>query len=190
MKADKPQQKHKVQEKPDPIDAPKSYSINSALKGKVNDAPPSKPKEEKEDTHATNTEGQTDPVSGKAADFSQQALQKAWEAFAEKIKDQTRLYNMILSKTPKLQSDYQILISLENPLQKEILEKVYNQILFFLRQELQNDKISLKTQMAKEEEKTVNDKRLYTVEEKFQHLKKKNELLDKLKRDLDLDFDY
>jgi chromosomal replication initiation ATPase DnaA len=97
---------------------------------------------------------------------------------------------MLISRTPKTSDNNQILISLENQLQKEILEKEYNKLLFFLRKELQNDKITLETQIKEKGEETVKDKRLYTVEEKYQHLKQKNQLLDKLKKDLDLDFDY
>jgi len=97
---------------------------------------------------------------------------------------------MLNSKTPELKEDYQIQILLENQLQKEIIEKIYNQLLFYLRKELQNDKITLQTKIKEEGEDTSNEKRLYTVEEKYQHLKQKNQLLDKLKQDLDLDFDY
>lgn len=97
---------------------------------------------------------------------------------------------MLNSKTPILQENYQILISLENQLQNEIIEKIYNQLLFFLRNELQNDKITLQTQIKEEDKATTNKKHLYTVEEKYQYLKQKNQLLDKLKNDLDLDFDY
>ena len=97
---------------------------------------------------------------------------------------------MLNSKTPELKEDYQIQILLENQLQKEIIEKTYNQLLFYLRKELQNDKITLQTKIKEEGEDTSNEKRLYTVEEKYQHLKQKNQLLDKLKQDLDLDFDY
>ncbi|MGM0497829.1 MAG: hypothetical protein ACQESJ_07920 [Bacteroidota bacterium] len=97
---------------------------------------------------------------------------------------------MLNSKTPELKENYQIQISLENQLQQEIIEKTYNQLLFFLRKELQNDKITLQTQIKEEGKDTNREKRLYTVEEKYQHLKQKNQLLDKLKQDLDLDFDY
>jgi len=47
---------------------------------------------------------------------------------------------MLNSKTPELKDNYQIQILLENQLQKEIIEKIYNQLLFFLKKELQNDK--------------------------------------------------
>jgi len=97
---------------------------------------------------------------------------------------------MLNSKTPKLKDNYQIQILLENQLQKELIEKIYNQLLFYLRKELQNDKIALQTKIKEEGEDSSNEKRLYTVEEKYQHLKQKNQLLDKLKQDLDLDFDY
>ena len=97
---------------------------------------------------------------------------------------------MLNSKTPELKENYQIQILLENQLQKEIIEKTYNQLLFYLRKELQNDKITLQTKIKEEGEDTSREKRLYTVEEKYQHLKQKNQLLDKLKQDLDLDFDY
>jgi len=97
---------------------------------------------------------------------------------------------MLNSKTPDLKENYQIQILLENQLQKEIIEKIYNKLLFYLRKELENDKITLQTKIKEEGEDTSNEKRLYTVEEKYQHLKQKNQLLDKLKQDLDLDFDY
>jgi chromosomal replication initiation ATPase DnaA len=158
------------------------------LKGKSNDS--DKAHQQKETTEDEEDKQQNEKLTGQVKEFTQEELQEAWKKFAEEIKGKPRLYNMLLSRTPKISNNSQIVISLENQLQKEILEKEYNKLLFFLRKELQNDNISLETQIKEKGEETVKDKRLYTVEEKYQHLKQKNQLLDKLKKDLDLDFDY
>jgi len=161
------------------------------LKGQSKE--PDKEKQQSATTENKDNNGekqQNQIVTGKEEAFTQQGLNEAWEKFAEEIKHKPRLYNMLLSRTPELSDNYQIVILLENQLQKENLEKEYNKLLFFLRKELQNDKITLDTQIKEKGEETVKDKRLYTMEEKYQHLKQKNQLLDKLKKDLDLDFDY
>lgn len=98
---------------------------------------------------------------------------------------------MLLSKTPDLQEGYKILIHLDNPHQQEIMEKIYNKMLFFLRHELLNDTLSLQTKMMDEKEEENNGKRkLYTDDDKFKHLQQKNQMLQKLKKDFDLDFDF
>ena len=158
------------------------------MKGKSNDS--DKAHQQEEATEVKEDKQQNQKLTGQVKEFTQEELKEAWKKFAEQIKSKPRLYNMLLSKTPEISNNNQIVISLENQLQKEILEKEYNKLLFFLRKELQNDNISLETQIKEKGEETVKDKRLYTVEEKYQHLKQKNQLLDKLKKDLDLDFDY
>ncbi len=158
------------------------------MKGQTDE--PDKADQQKGTTEDKEEDQQNQIVTGREEAFTQDDLNKAWNKFAEEIKNKPRLYNMLITRTPEISDNYQIFIPLENQLQKEILEKEYNKLLFFMRKELQNDKINLITHIKEKGEETGKDKRLYTVEEKYQHLKQKNQLLDKLKRDLDLDFDY
>jgi hypothetical protein len=94
---------------------------------------------------------------------------------------------MLLSRKPEKQEDQTIHFKLENPLQQQQLNKVYNALLGSLQKQLGNGGIKLQTEII---QNTGEDKgKLYTAEEKYQHLEKKNPLLRQLKQDFDLDFD-
>jgi DNA polymerase-3 subunit gamma/tau len=96
---------------------------------------------------------------------------------------------MLSARTPALKDDFKISLQLENPLQKETLSEILGELLTNLRNELNNGKITLETEIVEEKEDTQNNK-LYTMEDKFNYLAQKNKTLQKLKKDFDLDFDY
>ena len=93
---------------------------------------------------------------------------------------------MLRSRKPEKKEDNTILIPLENHLQQEQLNKIYNTVLFHLKNSLQNDYIGLKTEIMKDQ--TSNNK-LYTDEDRYNYMEQKNEYLRRLRQDFDLDFD-
>jgi DNA polymerase-3 subunit gamma/tau len=164
--------------------APDTFSINNALNGKKkNKSKQETVKEEKE------VEKEEPEKELGEHNFSQEELESAWKNFAETVKDRPRLYNIFISRQPKVEDNYKVILNLENPLQKEILENIFNKLLFSLQRELNNKKINIEMIVSKEEGDDQNNK-IYTVEDKFNHLAGKNQSLKKLKRDFDLDFDY
>ena len=93
---------------------------------------------------------------------------------------------MLLSRKPERQEDDSILFRLQNQLQQEQLTKIYNALLINLKQYLKNDRITIQMQLMDD---TRNDSnKLYTDEDKFRFMEKKNKELTKLKQNFDLDF--
>ncbi|MCF8335695.1 MAG: hypothetical protein K9H65_03740 [Bacteroidales bacterium] len=68
------------------------------------------------------------------------------------------------------------------------MDRIYNELLFHLKKYLDNDNIQIHPELIKEDQSNENMK-LYTDEEKYNYLQKKNKYLRKLRQDFDLDFD-
>ncbi len=177
----KPQEGESTPEKKT-VDAPSTFSINGALKGKSKMKTGASEKKEESNTPKT---------AEKLGDnkFTQDELQEAWENFVDTLNDKPRLYHMLSSREPELKENFNIYLKLDNPLQKETLGEILGELLTTLRNELNNGKITLETEIVEEKEEENNNK-LYTMEDKFNYLAQKNKVLQKLKKDFDLDFDY
>lgn len=119
--------------------------------------------------------------------FGLQDLKKYWQDFAHKmkLKGNNQEY-ILLNEDISLSEDFNIEIKLTNPFQEETLNSLKTELIVFLREKLNNDKITLSSRMAAEETK----KRLYTTREKFDHLVEKHPLLLELKEKLGLDPDF
>jgi len=82
--------------------------------------------------------------------------------------------------------DHIIQVKLRSPLQEDILERFRADLLQHLRQSLQNRKINIKTTLVKDEKQKV----IYTTQEKYDHLVKKNPKLENLKDKFGLDTEF
>lgn len=133
------------------------------------------------------TEDETEIMPEK--DFTQEELTKQWLAFAEKIREEKpRSYSMIKSQHPDLADDYIIHLTLVNKSQAEDFNlRIRDGLLDFLRKNLQNKLISIDINIV--EDPAGNEKKPYTAEEKFKHMAEKNPVLQKLKKDFNLDFE-
>jgi DNA polymerase-3 subunit gamma/tau len=169
-----------------PQNAPQSFSINSALsKGK---STVKKEVSEEKETQSPQAEEQDKEEQPEPGEFDQSKLEQVWQEFADSYKEKPRIYNMLLSRKPTLKEDYTIHYYLENDLQKEQMNRIYNELLINLRRQLNNSRIQITTELVKEE-KDTGKKKLYTEEDKYNFLEKKNQHLRKLRQDFDLDFD-
>lgn len=122
----------------------------------------------------------------KNTSFTLDTFKKVWMEYAETLKEESpRLYHTLHSLNYSIK-DFEIEFTISNSLlEKAVIDKT-NEILRFLRQNLHNDKITLVTKVSEiQEEGTI----IYTSEDKFKHLAKKNPKLLDLKKDLNLDFD-
>lgn len=175
LKADDARQGYKSQS---------SVSIKDALE-KINQT-----KSNGEDPVVTN-----DDVTGEDAEivpemnFAPEELTKQWLLFAEKIKeDMPRSYSIIRSQLPEIKENHIISLTLVNKSQAEDFNlRIREGLLDFLRNKLQNNLISIETNIA--EDPANNGKKPYTAEEKFKHMAEKNPVLQKLKQDFNLDFE-
>ncbi|MCK5821846.1 MAG: DNA polymerase III subunit gamma/tau [Bacteroidales bacterium] len=118
--------------------------------------------------------------------LSQENLLLLWNDFADTIKnEQPRLYNTLLSQTPVL-LDKKVSVNLNNPLQAKALSSIHNELEGYLKARTGETNLLL--------EPIVNqagqtERKLYTQDEKYTHLKKQNPNLDLLRQNFNLDFD-
>ncbi len=128
------------------------------------------------------------PSQPEDAPINRDALQKAWASYARKRKEAGKLYEYTLLNQPVelLEDGITIELTINNPLDQDVLTDVRADLMSYLRTALQNQQLSLTTALRKEERK----RKLYTAEEKFKHLAEKNPLLHELKDRLGLDTEF
>lgn len=124
--------------------------------------------------------------SGKPVDLTGAVLRDYWMEFAEKLRaDQPRLYSTLTTQMPDLSPDRKIILKLNNPLQEKAIRSIQSELLQFLRLRSGHQDLEMQTDVPEEQ----SGKKLYTQEEKYQHLQKKNPDLDLFRQSLGLDFE-
>ncbi len=109
-----------------------------------------------------------------------------WMEFAEQLKDeQPRLYSTLTIQVPDLSPDKKIILKLNNPLQEKAIRSIQTELLQFLRARSGHRDLDMQTDMADD----LTGKKLYTQEEKYQHLQKMNPDLDLFRQSLNLDLE-
>lgn len=157
-----------------------SLSINSSLIPNLNDL---------EANYSRKEEEKPEYLSGESkAAFDSDTLIRYWNTYAEKIKKDGKIniFTVMTAAPPVLLEDFMIELVIENKIQDELLSSEKVELLNYLRVELKNFSIDLKTRQMEQSQK----KRLYTSSEKYQHMLEKNPNLDEFKRRFNLDLDY
>ena len=155
-----------------------SYSIRDALNG--NDSPVVDPH-----IPVVIPEDEIEIVSDY---FTNEELLTAWNEFAEKIRtDKPRMYNTLKGHLPERKDDQNIDLILDNTIQQDEFQRDIRQdLLVYLKEKLNNELISLTSSVKTEKGKQP---RLYTAQEKFDYMLRKNPDLGKLKQEFNLDLD-
>ncbi|MDP2860225.1 MAG: hypothetical protein Q8N98_00765, partial [bacterium] len=113
-------------------------------------------------------------------------LKSYWMEFAEQLKDdQPRLYSTLTTQIPDLSPDKKIVLNLNNPLQEKAIRSIQTELLQFLRARSGHGDLEMQTAVPEEHA----EKKLYTQEEKYQHLQKKNPDLDLFRQSLNLELE-
>jgi len=118
--------------------------------------------------------------------YDPEELKKVWKQYGEKAKKAGRDSEFTILNQEMEVEDHIIQVKLRSPLQKDILERFRADLLQHLRQSLQNRKINIKTTLVKDEKQKV----IYTTQEKYDHLVKKNPKLENLKDKFGLDTEF
>ncbi len=120
--------------------------------------------------------------------FALDDLLEKWNSYANRVKNdgKTNLHATLTKHKPQLKSDFTIELTIDNSVQEEVLATEKMDLMDYLRGELNNYQIQLKTVLAKGEERNS----LYTTRDRFEKLAEKNPSLNKLKDLLNLDLDY
>lgn len=139
-----------------------------------------KKQEIKQELVANQPDAQNLPVT----EFSEEEMQAAWDEYTTNVESYGK-YNLLSHLTmgvPKLDGS---VIHLEFPNQtiKTEVERAKYELLGFLREKLQNYEIDLDITVNETAEKRY----AYTTREKFEKMKEKNPLIEKLRREFDLD---
>ena len=118
--------------------------------------------------------------------ISEDGVRICWKEFVTTLpKEHSALSGRLLNIRPMLSSELEVKISVENHMVAMDMEKILPQIEAYLRQQLQNSKLSLGVIV----EETQSTSKIYSRVEQFQILEQRNPALVKLKEALDLDLD-
>lgn len=120
--------------------------------------------------------------------FFQEELNEKWIMFAEKLQvERPRISIVLKGHQPFLSDGYSIELLLDNTAQLDEFNKnVKNELTSFLKQELKNSFLNISARLDVQEN---GKKMIYTTEERFQYLSKKNPALNRLKQQFNLDFE-
>ncbi|SKB85734.1 DNA polymerase-3 subunit gamma/tau [Salegentibacter holothuriorum] len=118
-------------------------------------------------------------------EFTETQLQATWDDYVKRIKKQGSkiLASILETDLPKLQEKNHIVIELPNETMKINLEREQNKLMSYLKQKLQNTEIRLVINVNEQSAK----KYAFTPIEKYNKLKEKNPLIEKLRSTFDLD---
>ena len=89
-----------------------------------------------------------------------------------------------LSRIPEIKDDYKLSLEIENTVQDDLINIIKPELVSYLRKELRNSKIQLVTEITEKAKGII----IYTDEEKYEELVKKNPNLALLRNKLNLDF--
>lgn len=117
--------------------------------------------------------------------FTETQLQAAWDDYVHRLKKRGEkiLASILETDLPTLKNDNEIHLELPAESMKIDLEKGQHKLMGFLKTRLKNTTISLVIDVNE----TTAKKFVFTPIEKYNKLKEKNPLLDKLRTTFDLD---
>jgi hypothetical protein len=120
---------------------------------------------------------------GELEDFTVDQLKEKWERFVQTLGSRPNLQST-LANVPEVRENYQLLLEIDNSVQEDLINTVKPEFVSYLRKELKNSKIQLITKISQ----TEKEKIIYTDQEKYMEMLKKNPKLELLKQKFKLDF--
>jgi len=166
-------------ERPVLLNKPKSFSSFS-IKEKLDQNGGSKV----EEPEVVEEKEVVEPTQNK--EFTEKELIEKWHLFSDKMGGKPRIFNTLTSKDPKLEESNIVSFVIDNNLQEEKIKEIKNELVGFLKVELENNTIDIKLIISDKEEE---NNKLYTAEDKYKHMLSKNEKLNNLKQEFNLDLE-
>lgn len=134
---------------------------------------------------ATSTEPAEPQLIEETADFSQDQLVALWKNLAEIYKTKKpRLHAIFAHSLPEIKDNFILELTLQNSLQEEAINEVKTGFIGYLRKQLHNGKVDVVIRI----DETKKTQVMFTETDKYRFLNEKNENLDVLKKNLNLDF--
>jgi DNA polymerase-3 subunit gamma/tau len=123
-----------------------------------------------------------------ATPFDQNQMAELWKIYVSKSLDKKNrsLYLTLNSRAPELKDNFVLEFPIENIIQKQQIESISLDLVNYLRERLNNFSIVLKTPIREGEKQ----KTYYSSEERYKYLAEKYPIIEKLRKNLDLDIDY
>ncbi len=115
--------------------------------------------------------------------FTEEQLIEKWKEFLPRLDDRPSL-KATLGTFPKLEEDFSLTLEIDSRIQDELLANIKPELVSWLRKELRNSNINLKTVVTD----VVHEKVAYSDIERYTEMANKNPNLALLKRTLNLDF--
>ncbi len=117
-------------------------------------------------------------------DFTETQMQKVWANYAKQVEEEGKfnLHSHLSMGIPALEGN-SIVLEFPNSTIKVEVERAKHSLLVYLREKLNNYDIDLTITVNE----TVMKRYAYTAKEKFEKLREKNPLIDKLRKDFDLE---
>jgi DNA polymerase-3 subunit gamma/tau len=117
--------------------------------------------------------------------FTEEALQKVWGNYHKELikRGEKSIASILAADVPTLQEDFKIQLMIPNSHMEDQLRQGRPKLIKFLRESLNNYRLDLEIVVNE----TVEKKFAYTPLEKYNKLKEKNPLLEKLKNTFELD---
>lgn len=117
-------------------------------------------------------------------EFTEELLYEKWAGLLETLNDRPNLKSTINQK-PHLTKNNTILLMIDNTVQEELIRNNKPHLVAWLRRELRNSSVDLVAQFTREPARRI----IYTDDEKFEEMIRKNPALSMLKEKFHLDFD-
>ena len=132
-------------------------------------------------------EEETDQADLPGDEVRPEQFSSAWKDLAESYEKESHALFLAMTKyEPLLNKDGLIVVFLDNAIQEDIIAERKIDLLSKLRKELNNYGLQMETQIKE----NGFQQKAYLPREKLQKLLEKNPMIGKLKKELDLDFDY
>jgi DNA polymerase-3 subunit gamma/tau len=136
-------------------------------------------KKEEEQTTAPEEE---QVISGPTEVFSEKAFSDAWKAFLETVQQRKSIIGLLTTSKPTLKNLTEIHLELENKTQESYLQSIQMDMLMFLRERLNNYKMSVVVTFNESE----TERKPYTAEERYRAMVQANPQLEALRKALDM----
>jgi len=160
--------------------SPSSISIKAAMSRGIVNRPASTPKPE---TKSKEAESKYIGVQNQA--YTAVSIVEKLKEYTVVRKKSDRIRLAAASCEADVRQDGQLVVKVSNQIQADDLTLVKNEMVNYLKRELQNSTIDFIIEITQ----TETQKRLYTDTDRFKYLCKKNPLLEQLKQKFSLDFE-
>jgi DNA polymerase-3 subunit gamma/tau len=119
--------------------------------------------------------------------FTEDQLKSVWEKFTNQLKLEGKDNECnLMTQDYELKDPTSIIIHITNSIEQDILLRFKTELLKFLKDNLENDGITIDTELKQQEQ----SEKIYTNTDKFNHLAEKNPHLKMLKKKFGLDTEF